>query len=404
MKRFGWWKIFVMALAVSMLVAVGCSQEKSDMTEKAEKTEAPMEDAGVITIACASPFTGPLAPYGDNVKAGVEMKVDEINAAGGIDGKQVKVIYLDELCDPKEAATVATKIAQNDDIVGIVGHLCSSAHLAALPTYVRKGIPAISPTATNVTISEKNADDQGRVWSFRDVYRDDFQGQFLARYAKEALGLTRIAVFYENNDYGIGLKDAFVNKAKELGLDIVGEEAYVKGTPDFTPQLTSLKAGKPDGMFISGYYNEGALIADQAAKLGMNVVKLGADGFDNGDYIKLAGQAAEGTYLTVPFLAAAAGPAAQDFMAAYKTRYGRDVDYMSANAYDAAGILLQAIAKAGADRDAVRAYMASMNTPEKGYHGVTGLTYFNEHGDAQKPAFVKMVKNGEFVPAPTQLQ
>jgi len=402
MKRSGWWKIFAMALAVSMLLVVGCSQEAPETEQKAE-TAAPAEPA-VITIACASPFTGALAPYGDNVKAGVTMKVDEINAAGGVNGKQVEVIYLDELCDPKEAATVATKIAQNDDIVGIVGHLCSSAHLAALPTYVRKGIPAISPTATNVTISDKNKDDAGKVWSFRDVYRDDFQGQFLARYAKEALGLTKIAVFYENNDYGIGLKDAFVNKAKELGLEIVGEEAYVKGTPDFTPQLTSLKAGKPDGMFISGYYNEGALIADQAAKLGMDVVKLGADGFDNADYIKLAAEASEGTYLTVPFLAEAAGAGAQEFMVAYKERFGRDVDYMSANAYDAAAILLQAIGAAGADRNAVRDYMAGMDTPEEGYQGVTGLTYFNEHGDAQKPAFVKTVKDGAFVPAPTQLQ
>ncbi len=401
MKRTGWWKIFVMALAVAMLMVVGCSQEEAPM-EKAE-TAAPAE-AQVITIACASPFTGPLAPYGDNVKAGVTMKVDEINAAGGVNGKQVEVIYLDELCDPKEAATVATKIAQNDDVVGIVGHLCSSAHLAALPTYVRKGIPAISPTATNVSISDKNKDDAGKVWSFRDVYRDDFQGQFLARYAKEALGLTKIAVFYENNDYGIGLKDAFVNKAKEIGLEIVGEEAYVKGTPDFTPQLTSLKAGKPDGMFISGYYNEGALIADQAAKLGMNVVKLGADGFDNADYIKLAAEASEGTYLTVPFLAEAAGADAQGFLTAYKEKFGRDVDYMSANAYDAAAILLKAIGAAGADRMAVRDYLAGMDTPEEGYQGVSGLTYFNEHGDAQKPAFVKTVKDGAFIPAPTQLQ
>jgi branched-chain amino acid transport system substrate-binding protein len=355
--------------------------------------------AKTVTIACASPFTGPLAPYGDNVKAGVMMKVDEVNAAGGINGAQVEVVYLDELCDPKEAATVAAKIARNDDIVGVVGHLCSSAHLAALPTYVRRGIPTISPTATNVTISYQNKDRKGLVWSFRDVYRDDFQGKFLARYAAEKLGLKRIAIFYENNDYGIGLKDAFKHQAMALGLTIVGEEAYIKGTPDFTPQLTKLKAAGPDGLFISGYYNEGALIAGQAKKVGLDVLKFGADGFDNADYITLAKEAAEGTYLTVPFLASEAGPEAQAFMDAFRDRFGREVDYMSANAYDAAGILLQAIREAGADRRKVRDYLAGMNTPEKGYKGVSGLTYFNEHGDAQKPAFVKMVKDGAFVPA-----
>jgi branched-chain amino acid transport system substrate-binding protein len=359
--------------------------------------------AETITIGCASPFTGPLQGYGDNVKAGVTLKVEEINAAGGINGKQVEVEYFDELCEPKEAATVSTKIARDKDIIGVVGHLCSSAHLAALPTYVRNGVPVISPTATNVTISEQNKDRQGRVWSFRDVYRDDFQGEFLARYVHDILGLTKVAVFYENNDYGIGLKDAFVGEAQDVGIQVVGQEAYVKGAPDFTPQLTKLKAGDPEGIFVSGYYPEGALIASQAEKLGMDIPMFGADGFDNQDLIKLAGDAAENTYCTVPFLASAGGDEAQQFAKEYKERFGRDVDWMSANAYDAAGILLEAIKNAGADREKVREYMANMNTRAKGYKGVTGVTYFNEHGDAQKPAFVKMVKDGEFVPAPKQM-
>lgn len=377
--RNGWWKALLLACVLALVSAPAFAK--------------------TIKIACASPFTGPAAAYGDNVKAGVTMKVEEVNAAGGINGDQVEVVWMDELCDPKEAATVSTKIARDKEIIGIVGHLCSSAHLAALPTYVRQGIATISPTATNVTISDLNKDRKKRVWSFRDVYRDDFQGAFLARYAKEALGLKKVAVFYENNDYGIGLKDAFVAKAKELGMAVVGEEAYVKGTADFTPQLTKLKSGSPEGIFISGYYNEGALIATQAKKLGMDVLKFGADGLDNADYIKLAGPASEGTYLTTPFLADAANDIGKKFMKDFEARFKRGVDYMSVNAYDAAGILLQAIEKAGADRAKVREYMANMNSPEKGYMGASGLTYFNEHGDAQKPAFVKMVKGGKFVTA-----
>jgi len=355
-------------------------------------------------IAVAAPLTGPAAAYGDNVKAGVDMKVAEVNAKGGVNGVKFKVEYFDELCDPKEAATVAPKIVRDKNIVGIVGHVCSSAHLAALPAYVRGGVVAISATATNVAISDQNKDKKGKAWSFRDVYRDDFQGKFLARYAKEALGLAKVAVFYENNDYGIGLKDAFVGEAKKIGLAVVGEEAYVKGAADFTPQLTKLKAAGPQGIFLSGYYPEGALIATQAKKVGLDVLKFGADGFDNADYIKLAGPAAEGTYLSTPFIASEAGPEAKAFVDAFKAKYNRDVDYMSANAYDAAGILIQAVAKVGADRAKVRDYMAAMNTPEKGYKGITGLTYFDEHGDAQKPAFVKMVKDGAFVTAPKQLK
>lgn len=359
--------------------------------------------AETIRIAVASPFTGALAGYGDNVKDGVTLKVEEINAQGGIDGKEIRVDWMDEQCEPREAATVSSRIAQNRNIVGVVGHLCSSAHLAALPAYLRHGVPVVAPTTTAVAISEQSKDRSGKTWAFRVVYRDDYQGEFLARYVNEVLGLKNIAVFYENNDYGIGLKDAFINKANELGLNIVGQEAYVSGASDFNPQLTRLRGRNPDGLFISGYYPEGALIAGQADNLGMKVAKFGADGFDNVDYISLAGSAAENTYLTVPFLADAAEGEAKEFLENFRNRFNREVDWMSANAYDAAGILLQAIAEAGADRAKVREYLASINSPENAYEGIAGLTYFNDKGDTLKPAFVKMVKDGQFVAAPEQL-
>jgi branched-chain amino acid transport system substrate-binding protein len=357
----------------------------------------------VIKIAVPSPFTGSAAGFGENIKSGVTLKVDEINAAGGVNGKMVEAVYFDEQCEPREAATVSTKIANDAELVAIVGHLCSSAHLAALPTYLREGVPAISPTATNVSITDKNKDDKGQVWSFRNVYRDDFQGKFLADYVQKVMGLKKVAVFYENNDYGIGLKDAFVNEAKAIGLDLVGEEAYKKGDQDFTPQLTKFKGAAPDALFVAGYYPEGALIADQAKKVGLNVPKFGADGFDNADYIKLGGDAADDTYLTAPFLAETAGPGAKKFIEDFKAKFGREVDWMSANAYDAAGMLLEAISKVGPDRVKIREYLAAMDTPEKGYKGVTGNNYFDANGDCQKPAFVKMVKGGKFVPAPKQM-
>lgn len=358
---------------------------------------------GTIKIAVPSPYTGSAAGFGENVKAGVVMKLEELNAAGGINGKKIEAVYLDEQCEPREAATVSSSIVNDPEIVGIVGHLCSSAHLAALPTYVREGIAAISPTATSVSISDKNKDEKGKVWSFRNVYRDDFQGKFLADYVDKVMGFKKVAVFYENNDYGIGLKDAFVKEAKTLGLSVVGEEAYKKGDQDYTPQLTKLKGAGPQAMFIAGYYPEGALIADQAKKIGLMVPKFGADGFDNADYIKLGGAAADDTYLTAPFLAETAGADAKKFIDDFKAKYKREVDWMSANAYDAAGMLAAAIAKVGPDRAKIRDYLAGMDSPEKGYKGVTGVNYFDAGGDCQKPAYVKMVKDGKFVPAPKQM-
>ena len=351
--------------------------------------------ADTIRIGVASPFTGELAAYGDNVKAGVSLKLKEINDAGGINGKKVELVWGDDLCAPKEAGTVGAKFAADKSIVAVVGHLCSSATLAAMPIYVRAGMPTIPPTSTNPTIG-----DVGKGWFFRNCYTDDYQGKYLAKeVVPKLLGKKKVAIFYENNDYAIGLKDSFVAGAKEGGIEVTGAEAYVAKTTDFTPQLTKLLTAKPEAIFLCGYHPEGALIAGQARKLGFNGPLFGADGIDNIDYIKIGGKATDNTYLTVPFLAESAGPAGQAFAKSFKETAGRDVDWMSANSYDCLGILAQVIAKTGPDRKKIRDGLAALNSAANGYKGVTGLTYFDEKGDCAKPAFVKMVKDGKFVPA-----
>jgi len=351
--------------------------------------------AGNIRIGVASPFTGDLAAYGDNIKAGVNLKLKEINDAGGINGQKVELVWGDDLCAPKEAGTVGSKFAADKSIVAVIGHLCSSATLAAMPIYVRAGLPAISPTSTNPTIG-----DVGKGWFFRNCYTDDFQGKYLASYVvPKLLGKKKVAIFYENNDYAIGLKDAFVAGAKASGVTVTGAEAYVAKTTDFTPQLTKLLRDKPDTIFLCGYHPEGALIAGQARKLGFKGPLFGADGIDNIDYIKIGGKATDNTYCTVPFLASAAGPAGKAFAKKYKKVYGRDVDWMSANAYDCLGILAQVIAKVGPDRKKIRDALAAMNSKATGYKGITGVTYFDKKGDCSKPAFVKKVENGKFVAA-----
>ena len=351
--------------------------------------------AGNIRIGVAAPFTGSLASYGDNIKAGVSLKLKEINDAGGINGQKVELVWGDDLCQPKDAGTIGAKFAADKSIVAVIGHLCSSATLAAMPIYVRAGLPALSPTSTNPTIG-----DVGKGWFFRNCYTDDFQGKYLANYVvPKLLGKNKVAIFYENNDYAIGLKDSFMAGAKAAGVNVTGAEAYMTGTTDFTPQLTKLLRDKPETIFLCGYHPEGALIAGQARKLGFTGPLFGADGIDNEDYIKIGGKAADNTYCTVPFLAASASPAGKEFAKQYKKAYGRDVDWMSANAYDCLGILAQVIGKVGTDRKKIRDGLAALNSEASGYTGVTGLTYFDKKGNCSKPAFVKMVKDGKFVPA-----
>ncbi len=364
----------------------------------------PVSADDAIKAAVVAPFSGGGAAYGENIKAGVLMKVDEINQAGGIKGRLIEAVFFDDQCDPALAAPVADGIASNPELVGVIGHICSSAHLAAMSVYVNRGLAVISPSATSVAVSSLSKDKTGKAWAFRNIYRDDYQGLYLAKYAKEVLKLKRVAVLYDSSAYGTGLKDAFVTKAKAIRLGIAGVEAFQQRATDFTPQLKSLLAKKPDALMLCGYYEEGAQIAVQARQLGMNLPILGADGLDNAEYLEGAKEAAENTYVTTPYLPEIAGPLARDFADAFYKRYNRNVDYMSANAYDAAGILIKAIEAAGSDRKAIRDRLAGMNSLEHGFQGATGLTFFDANGDSQKPAFVKMVKGGVFVPAPQQIR
>jgi branched-chain amino acid transport system substrate-binding protein len=352
--------------------------------------------AETVKIPVAAAFTGQLASFGEGIHNGALLKAEEINKKGGINGKKVEVVLEDELCDPKEAATVATKLANDPDVSVVVGHLCSSATLAALPIYRDAKLPAISPASTNVSIGKMSP------YYFRNVYRDDFQGLFLARYADKVEGYKKVAIFYEVNDYSMGLMLAFMKEAEKLGIKILGTEAYTSDTTDFKPQLTKFKMMKPDAIFIPGYAPQGTLIMSQAKSLGMkNVDFFGADGLD--DDLMLKNPDAEGLFVTTPFLPDKAGPQAAGFIAAYEKKYGKAPNWFAANTYDGVGIAAQAIAAVGPDRVKIRDYLASMNSKEKAYDGVAGKTYFDKNGDCLKDAFVKKIKGGKWVSAEKQL-
>ncbi len=350
---------------------------------------------GEIKIPVASPFTGPLATFGEGVKNGALLAAEDINKSGGINGEKVKILLEDEMCDPKEAANVATKLAGMKEVYIVVGHLCSSSTLAALPIYKRAKLPAISPASTNVNIGRLSE------YYFRNVYKDDFQGRFLARYASEALHLKKIVIFYENNDYSIGLKDAFVKEAKKRGLKILGKEAYTSDDSDFKPILTKYRALRPDAVFIPGYAPQGTLIISQARELGMKCKFLGADGLD--DKILLQNPDAEGLMITTPFIPDKAGKEAAKFIKEYKAKYKSEPNWFAANTYDAVTLAAKAIEKAGKDREKIRKYLASINSPSKAFKGITGATYFDKYGDCLKPAFIKVIKNGKWVGAEKQL-
>jgi len=376
----GYRTLLIFAVAAAALVSCG---------KKAEKT---------YLVGVTGPFTGDGAQYGEMFRMAVEMHADEINAAGGINGVPLELEFQDDKGDPKEAANAAQKLGSNPNVLAVVGHFNSSCSLAGKEVYNSMGVLQLTPGSTNVTVCA------GGDWTFRNVYRDDFQGQFIAEYIKYVLGYNRVAVFFDNDDYGRGLRDAFASRAEEIGLEIVREEAYVRDTQEYTPQLTQIMAKKPDIIFISGLYANAAMILTQARNLGIETPFIGGDGLLSADLITNAAKAAEGAVVTCPFLPTARDERTQKFAASFKERYGTEPDCWAALAYDAVGIVAEAIGEAGPDRKAIRDYVAAMNTPEKGYDGVAGPTYFNADGDCMKPLVVAVVKDGVFVPHEKQAE
>ncbi|MDI6704105.1 MAG: ABC transporter substrate-binding protein [bacterium] len=351
----------------------------------------------VIKIGLALPLTGDCAQFGDMIRKGAWLKVRQVNEAGGINGERIELVEEDDAANPQEAASVAQKMCADKDILIVVGHFNSSCSLAGKPIYREAGLVELSPASTNPEVCKDSP------WTFRNIYEDTFQGKSLANYVKDRLKLKRIAVIYDNDDYGIGLKDAFTEEGKRIGLEIVGTESYERDTTDFSPQLIKFKELKPEAIFMSGLYTQGAMIAAQSRELGMTTQLLGADGILSSDYIKIGGKSVEGTILTCPFLFELGGEETKEFVKVFIEKYGVEPDCWAALTYDAVGIATEAIKHAGKDRAAIRDYLAEMTTKEKGYEGITGMTFFDENGDCKKPIHVAQVRNGRFVPAPLQI-
>ena len=390
-------KKWLVGLLVVGLVSVwGCQPASKDKQEPQRE----------VRVAVAGPFTGNAAAFGEMIKRGAELRAKEINEAGGINGMKLTLVFGDDTGTEKEARAVATRFATDRQILAVVGHFNSACSLAGKGIYKDNGIVELSPGSTNVSVCE------GIDWTFRNLYRDDFQGEFIAKYIKNILTeFQSVGVLFDNDDYGRGLKDAFAAEAEAIGLNIVAAEAYDRDNTDFKAQLTSIKAKNPGVIFVSGLYGQAALIVKQARESGITAQFFGADGIDSPDFLTIAGLAAEGTYLTTPFTFGGGGEEAARVAEAFKAEFGVPPDTWAALTYDATDMIAEAIEKTynrdvplAENRKAIRDYLASLDTPEEGYKGITGLTYFDKNGDTvNKPAYVKIVKDGKFTTAPQQL-
>jgi branched-chain amino acid transport system substrate-binding protein len=345
-------------------------------------------EAGPIKIGEIASLTGKEAAFGQSSHKGTLLAIEELNAADGVLGRQLKLITEDNQTKAGESATAARKLISRDKVVALLGEVASSRSLEMAPIAQSSKIPMVSPASTNQKVTAVGT------YVFRVCFIDPFQGTIMAKFAREDLGLRRVAVLTSvSSAYSVGLSKFFKERFLADGGEIAIEQKYSEGDKDFRSQLTAIKATGVGGIFIPGYYSEAALIAKQARELGITAALFGGDGWDAPQLMQIGGAALEGCYYSTHYSPEDTSPAVQNFVKNYKARYNDEMpDAMAALGYDSALVLADAIKRAGSTQpDAVREALAAT----RNFMGVTGNTTIDADRNAAKPAVVVAIKYGK---------
>jgi branched-chain amino acid transport system substrate-binding protein len=360
-----------------------------DLSCNKQNGNSSQQQSNEIIVGEYGSLTGTTATFGISTRNGVDMAFAEANDAGGVLGKRIRVIVEDDQGKPEEAQTVVTKLINKDRVVAVLGEVASSRSLAAAPVCQSNRIPMITPSSTNPKVTQIGD------FIFRVCFIDPFQGFVMAKFAAQSLKIKNVAILRDiKNDYSVGLADVFVENFTKMGGKIIADESYSEGDTDFSAQLTSIRSGSPEAIFVPGYYTEVGLIARQARKLGIKVPLMGGDGWDSPKLWEIGGEALNDCFYSNHYSVDDPSPEIRKFVADYKKRYNQVPDAIAALGYDAARILLHAFRTAGTTESAkVRAVIAQT----KGFAGVTGNITIDANRNAVKPAVVLRVKNGKLV-------
>jgi branched-chain amino acid transport system substrate-binding protein len=374
----------VLALSILSLALIGCPPK----TESAAGGGA--QSGGEILVGEYGSLTGTEATFGQSTHNGITLAVDEINAAGGVNGRKLRVQTEDDQSKAEEAANAVTKLISQNNVIAVLGEVASSNSLAAAPICQSNKVPMITPSSTNPRVTQVGD------YIFRMCFIDPYQGEAMANYLTKDLGFQRAAILVDvKSDYSTGLAEFFERTFTANGGKIVGKQSYAKGDSDFRSQLTGLKAGNPQVIFVPGYYNDIGQIAIQARDLGMQMPLAGGDGWESPKLIEIGGKALEGSFYSNHYHVDDPSPAVREFVQKYQERYGAKPDSLAALGYDSARVLADAIKRAGTTdgaklRDAIAA--------TKDFDGVTGtITLGPDRDPIGKKLVVLEIKNGETV-------
>lgn len=366
----------LVAATAAALAACGAS-DKAATTESS--TPAASADQLTVKIGSANPLTGPFAHWGRDADNGVQLAIEEANAAGvTLGGQKVKfeVVSEDDQADPKAATQVAQRFIDSG-VVAVVGHLTSGAAIPASRIYNDAGVPMVAGSVTSPKFTQ-----QGYNNTFRIIANDLQQGQALAKFAVGQLKAQRIAVIDDRTTYGQGLADDFAKSVEAAGGKVVKREYTTNSATDFMAILTSLKAQNPDLIFYGGMDAQAGPMVKQLRKLGMKAAFMGADGVNTPEFAKLAGKDAEGAYASSAGAPKEAMPGYASFNDKFKARFKTDIQAYAPYTYDAARVLLDAMKRA--DSADPKKFMPEIAKTQ--LQGVTGEIAFEPNGDIKNGA------------------
>lgn len=376
-------KMLALPLILAFATMIGCTK-KSDQNAASGGSAAQSASSNEILVGEFGSFTGSEATFGISTSNGIKMALEEVNKAGGVKGKQIKLISIDNQGKAEESATAVSRLITQNNVIAVIGEVASSRSLAAAPIAQQNKIPMISPSSTNPKVTEVGD------YVFRVCFIDPFQGTVMAKFANENLKAKKVAILRDvKSDYSVGLADYFIKKFKELGGEIVSDQSYQAGEMDFKAQLTQIKGAKPDAIFVPGYYTEVGLIARQARQLGIQAPLMGGDGWDSSKLYEIGGTAINGNYFSNHYTTESTDPVVVDFIKKYKEKYnGETPDGLAALGYDAAKILVEAMNRTQELKpQSIRDELAKT----KDFVGVTGRISIDQNRNASKPAVVVKV-------------
>jgi len=349
----------------------------------------PDAKAQEIVIAVAGPITGQYAVFGEQMRRGAQLAVDDLNAKGGVLGRKIRLEIGDDACDPRQAVAVANQLASRN-VVFVAGHFCSSSSIPASQVYAEAGILQISPASTNPALTDEAAK-KGWINVFRTCGRDDQQGAVAGAYLAEKYKGKRVAILHDKSTYGKGLADETKKAMNAKGLKEAMYEAISQGDKDFSALISKMKQEGIDVIYHGGYHTEAGLLVRQAREQGLNAPLISGDALVDNEYWKITGPAGEGTMMTFAPDPRKA-PEAKDIVARFKQQ-GYDPEGYTLYTYAALQVWSQAVESVKSlDVEKVSAAIRG-----KSFDTVIGNLQYDEKGDVKNSKYVFFVwRNGQY--------